>query len=187
VFVLEARPARTSLIPTDLRAGLPLTNDHLRRHLDPLLADLELRFLIPESFGPSPEAFFSHADIALPGGNLPLAGGKPFFGLVRQNGTPDLLRSWIAEMAAEGLSASRMAQAKRVVSAVLPQALSDGLIGRNPAATVKVPKTQERQPRFLSAEQVTELAETCELRMDGAGVLVKLLSYAAYGGEKPWH
>jgi integrase len=92
--------------------------------------------------------------------------------------TPDLLRSWIAEMATEGLSASRMAQAKRVVSAVLSQALSDGLIGRNPAATVKVPKTQERQPRFLSAEQVTDLAETCELRMDGAGVLVKLLSYA---------
>jgi integrase len=81
-------------------------------------------------------------------------------------------------MATEALSASRMAQAKRVVSAVLSQALSDGLIGRNPAATVKVPKTQERQPRFLSAEQVTDLAETCELRMDGAGVLVKLLSYA---------
>ena len=81
-------------------------------------------------------------------------------------------------MAAEGLSASRMAQAKRVVSAVLSQALSDGLIGRNPAATVKVPKTQERQPRFLSAEQVTELAGACERRMAGSGVLVKLLSYA---------
>jgi hypothetical protein len=187
VFVLEARPARASLIPTDLGAGLQGAHNRLGRQLDPMLADLELRFEMPESLGPSPETFFNRPEIVLTGGNLPLAGGKPFFGLVRQNGTPDLLRSWIAEMAAEGLSASRMAQAKRVVSAVLPQALSDGLIGRNPAATVKVPKTQERQPRFLSAEQVTELAETCELRMDGAGVLVKLLSYAAYGGEKPWH
>ena len=92
--------------------------------------------------------------------------------------TPDLLRSWIAEMAAEGLSASRMAQAKRVVSAVLSQAVTDGLIGRSPAESVKVPKTRERQPRFLTAEQVTDLAESCERRMAGAGVLVKLLSYA---------
>lgn len=61
---------------------------------------------------------------------------------------------------------------------MLSQALSDGLIGRNPAATVKVPKTQERQPRFLSAEQVTDLAGACERRMAGSGVLVKLLSYA---------
>jgi hypothetical protein len=88
VFVFEARPARTSLIPTDLGAKLPLTNDHLRRHLDPLLADLELRFLMPESFGPSPEAFLSRPDIVLPGGNQPLAGGKLFCGLVRHNGNP---------------------------------------------------------------------------------------------------
>lgn len=92
--------------------------------------------------------------------------------------TPDLLRSWIADMAEEGLSASRMAQAKRVVSAVLSQAVSDGLIGRNPAETVKVPKTRERAPRYLSAESVTALAEACERRMTSAGVLVKVLAYA---------
>ena len=92
--------------------------------------------------------------------------------------TPDLLRSWIADMAEDGLSASRMAQAKRVVSAVLSQAVTDGLIGRNPAAVVKVPRTVEREPRYLTAEQVTDLAETCERRMAGAGVLVKVLAYS---------
>lgn len=72
--------------------------------------------------------------------------------------TPDLLRNWIADMAQEGLSASRMSQAKRVVGAVLSQAIDDGLIGRNPVDTVKVPKTRPREQRYLTAEQVTELA-----------------------------
>lgn len=92
--------------------------------------------------------------------------------------TPNLLRSWIAEMAADGLSGSRMAQAKRVVSAVLAQAVTDGLIARNPAETVKAPKTAEREPRYLTAEEVTELAVACEGRMTRAGALVKVLAYA---------
>jgi len=82
-------------------------------------------------------------------------------------------------MAADGLSASRMGQAKRVISAVLTQAVDDGLIGRNPAETVKVPKTRERDQRYLTAEQVTELAHAVEQRMRGSAQLVKLL---AYGG-----
>ena len=90
---------------------------------------------------------------------------------------PDFLRLWVADMASDGLSASRMAQAKRVVSAVLSQAVSDGLIGRNPAEMVKVPKTRERDQRYLTTEQVTELAEAVEQRMRGGGLLVKLLSY----------
>ena len=93
--------------------------------------------------------------------------------------TPDFLRTWVADMATDGLSASRMAQAKRVVSAVLSEAVNDGLIGRNPAEMVKVPKTRERDQRYLTAEQVTELAEVIEQRMRGGGLLVKLL---AYGG-----
>ena len=92
---------------------------------------------------------------------------------------PDFLRAWVAAMAADGLSASRMGQAKRVVSAVLAQAVNDGLIGRNPAETVKVPKTRERDQRYLTAEQVTELAHAVEQRMRGGAQLVKLL---AYGG-----
>jgi site-specific recombinase XerC len=92
--------------------------------------------------------------------------------------TPDLLREWIADMGQEGLSASRMAQAQRVVGAVLAQAVGDGLIGRNPADTVKVPKTIPREQRYLTAEQVTELANAVEQRMEGGGVLMKVLAYA---------
>ena len=92
---------------------------------------------------------------------------------------PDLLRAWVAAMAADGLSASRMGQAKRVVSAVLTQAVDDGLIGRNPAETVKVPKTRERDQRYLTAEQVTELADAWSKGCEAVRQLVKLL---AYGG-----
>ena len=92
--------------------------------------------------------------------------------------TPDFLRSWVANMASDGLSASRMAQAKRVVSAVLAQAVTDGLIGRNPSETVKVPKTREREQRYLTAEQVSELADAVEERMRSGGLLVKLLAYS---------
>jgi hypothetical protein len=88
VFVLEARPARASFIPTDLGAGLSGAESRVRSDLDPLLADLELRFLMSESLAPSPEAFFSRPYIVLTGDNLPFAGGKLFFGLVRQNGNP---------------------------------------------------------------------------------------------------
>jgi integrase len=91
---------------------------------------------------------------------------------------PDLLRSWVADMAQDGLSASRMGQAKRVVGAVLSQAVEDGLIGRNPADTVKVPKTKSREQRYLAAEQVTDLADAVGRRMDGGDVLVKVLAYA---------
>ena len=97
---------------------------------------------------------------------------------------PDFLRAWVAAMAADRLSASRMGQAKRVVSAVLAQAVNDGLIGRNPAETVKVPKTRERDQRYLTAEQVTELADAVEQRISGGAQLVKLLSYGGLrGGE----
>ncbi|MGB5380050.1 MAG: tyrosine-type recombinase/integrase [Acidimicrobiia bacterium] len=92
---------------------------------------------------------------------------------------PDFLRAWVAAMAADSLSASRMGQAKRVVSAVLAQAVDDGLIGRNPTDTVKVPKTRERDQRHLTAEQVTDLADAVDQRMRGGAQLVKLL---AYGG-----
>ena len=89
---------------------------------------------------------------------------------------PDFLRAWVAAMAADGLSASRMGQAKRVVSAVLAQAVTDGLIGesgRNGEGT----EARERDQRYLTAEQVTELADAVEQRMRGGAQLVKLLSY----------
>ena len=92
--------------------------------------------------------------------------------------TPAMVRGWVAEMAEEGLSASRQRQARQVLHAALDQAVSDGLIGRNPTDNVKVAATQPREHRYLTAEQVATLATACEGRQDGAGMLVRTLSYA---------
>ncbi len=58
-----------------------------------------------------------------------------------------------------------------------PRLSTTGLIGRTPAETVKAPKTRERDQRYLTAEQVTELADAVEQRMPGGAPLVKLLAY----------
>jgi integrase len=68
-------------------------------------------------------------------------------------------------------------------SDVLSQAIDDGLIGRNPVDRVKVPKRRPREQRYLTAEQVTELAGAVGQRMEGGDVLV-ILAYAGLrGGE----
>jgi hypothetical protein len=61
--------------------------------------------------------------------------------------------------------------------AALEQAVTDGLIGRNPTAKVKVAATRRREHRYLTAT-VAVLAAACEDRQDGAGMLVRTLSYA---------
>ena len=92
--------------------------------------------------------------------------------------TPAAIRSWIAEMVGEGLSASRIRQARQVVNAALAQAVDDGIIGRNPTGGVKAPTARPRRQRFLTAEQVAMLAAAAEDRRDGAGTLVQFLSFS---------
>ena len=103
----------------------------------------------------------------------------PTFGAVPlRRITSAMVRSWVADMAQDGLSASRQRQARQVLHAALDQAVTDGSIGRNPTEKVKIPRTQPREHRYLTATQVAVLAAACEDRQDGAGVLVRTLSYA---------
>ena len=62
-----------------------------------------------------------------------------------------MVRNWIADMQAEGLSASRIKQAKQVLSAPLELAVVDGIIARSPTTGVKVPTVRRREQRFLAA------------------------------------
>lgn len=104
----------------------------------------------------------------------------PTFGAVPlRRISPAMVRGWVADLAAEGLSASRSRQARQVLHAALEQAVVDGLIGRNPTDNVKVAMTRPREQRYLTAEQVADLAEACESRHAGAGLLIRVL---AYGG-----
>jgi integrase len=91
---------------------------------------------------------------------------------------PDDVRAWVAGMAAEGLSPSRIAQARSLLGAICAQAVGDGLLGRNPAARVGTPRRRPRRQRFLAPEQVPALAGACEARQAGAGALVVFLAWS---------
>jgi integrase len=59
----------------------------------------------------------------------------------------------------DGLRPGSVRQTHRVLSLILDAAVEDGRLGRNPARGVKLPKPVRQEPRFLSAEQVSALAE----------------------------
>lgn len=88
------------------------------------------------------------------------------------------VRRWIAEMADEGLSAARIRQARQVLHAMFEMAVDDGLVVRNPTDRVKAPTVRPRRQVFLSADEVTALAEAAEERQQGAGILVRLLAWS---------
>lgn len=71
----------------------------------------------------------------------------------------EMVGSWVREMTEEELSPSRIRQAHQCLAAILEQAVDDGLIGRNPARRVELPRLAEPQHRYLTAEQVTILAD----------------------------
>ena len=102
----------------------------------------------------------------------------PVFGDLPVNRiSPAMVREWIADMSAEGLSASRIKQAKQVLSAPLKLAVDDGILARDPTSGVKVPTVRRRQQRFLTAEQVTALATAAENAQIGAGLIIETLAW----------
>ena len=88
------------------------------------------------------------------------------------------IRGWMTDMAKEDLSPARIRQARQVVNQMYEQAVDDGLVVRNPTAQVKAPTVRRRRQLFLSAPEVARLADTCEARQEGAGVMVRFLAYS---------
>ncbi len=88
-----------------------------------------------------------------------------------------MVGSWVRSMTDEGLSSSRIRQAHQCLAAILEQAVDDGLIGRNPARRVELPRLRQPDHRYLNAEQVARLADA--MPDVGHRTLVFVL---AYGG-----
>jgi integrase len=86
------------------------------------------------------------------------------------------VRGWLAGLVSGGLSASRAKHAYYVLFAVLEAAIQAGALLRNPAAGVRVPRSQRREMQFLSAAEVERLAEAV---VPPYGLLVR---FAAYTG-----
>jgi integrase len=69
--------------------------------------------------------------------------------------------TWVAEMRADGLSASRTRQAYHLLTAMLNDAVKDSRLSRNPAAGVDLPRLPKAERRYLTHQQVEQLANEC--------------------------
>lgn len=104
---------------------------------------------------------------------LPWFGSTPIRAIA-----PNEVRAFVTALVEEGLSASRIRQCRQVLSASLKQAVHDGRIGRNPVNGVKVPADRPRPPRFLTSEELFDLATAAEARWNQAGLIVLVLGLA---------
>ena len=89
------------------------------------------------------------------------------------------VREWLAGLVGAGLSAKRARKAHQVLAKVLDSAVDGGLLARNVAAGMKLPKMQRREMGFLTAVQVEALAEAIDPRYS------TLIRFAAYSGLRP--
>lgn len=83
------------------------------------------------------------------------------------------VHAWSAALSDKGLAPATVRQAHRVLSLVLDHAVRDGRMPRNPASKVKLPPVSKSEKRFLSHEQVAELADAA----GDYGLAVKVLAY----------
>lgn len=83
--------------------------------------------------------------------------------------------AWVTALSAEGLAASTVRQAHRVLSLVLSLAVRDGRLPRNPADKVALPRAATPEKRFLTHAEVAELA-------DAAGDYALVIRVLAYCG-----
>ena len=97
---------------------------------------------------------------------------------------PLVVREWVADLQDADLSASRIRQARNVIHAIFGLAQQSSRIVRNPVEGVKTPPLPASSRRFLTPEQVQQLAVSIP---DPYDVLVYLLAYTGIrlGRQRP--
>ncbi|CAN5308454.1 site-specific integrase [soil metagenome] len=103
----------------------------------------------------------------------------PMFGALElRQVAPADVRGWVAAMVSENLAPATVARARQVLHALMGQAVSDGLIRRNPAAGVKSPRVEPRRQRYLTGEELAGLADAADAIRPGSGALVSFLGWS---------
>lgn len=87
---------------------------------------------------------------------------------------PVAIQRWVADMVAEGLSASRIEQAHRVLSQILKAAVRARYLAANPAVGTSLPRKTRREQLFLEPEEIDRLAAAVG---DRYRALIYVLSY----------
>jgi integrase len=105
---------------------------------------------------------------------LPIFGGMPL-GAIR----PTDVRSWVAQLAEDGLAPSTAVGVYRTFSKILKTAVIDGLISRSPCVGIDLPRqTSHDEVRFLEPAQIEALADAIAPRYR------TLIFTAAYTGMR---
>ena len=87
---------------------------------------------------------------------------------------PISVETWITDMKRAGLSPSRIRQAHQALNAVLKAAVKNRYLASNPADGVSLPRISRKEQRFLTSDQLDDLAQAIE---EPYGTLVYLLGY----------
>jgi integrase len=69
--------------------------------------------------------------------------------------------AWVASLRGEDLSASRVRQCYGLLSSMLDAAVRDHRLATNPCSGVKLPRVVSRPRRYLTHEEVDQLADAC--------------------------
>ena len=87
------------------------------------------------------------------------------------------ITTWLAELTAQGLSASRVRAAHVALSQMLKLAVRSGRLARNAAEYVPLPRVQRAEKRYLTHAEVDALA-------DAAGAYRAVVLFLAYTGVR---
>lgn len=164
--VSDAIMFKTTVEADKIRGDLPnpkLGTMKLRDWADQWLA--ELTHLKPKTKASYASALRTHVIPAL---------GHTQIGKLQQGD----VAGWVKHMAEKGVSGSRIRESYKVLRAMLVVADQRNMIRRSPCFGIRLPHQGRREPRFLTAEQVRDIAERIA---DPYRTLVYLL---AYGGPR---
>ncbi|GHH95245.1 site-specific integrase [Streptomyces capillispiralis] len=88
---------------------------------------------------------------------------------------PITVTEWVAAMRTEGLSASRIRQAYRVLSQIMASAVDNDLIPQTPCRGVRLPRMPQTEPHIVTPLEASRIVRTAEKPHD---LLIALLAFA---------
>jgi integrase len=88
--------------------------------------------------------------------------------------TRDDVEEWINDLIRAGVGASTVEKAYRTVRAMFNQALKEGKVAFNPASAIKTPPPVEREPFFMTADEIDRIVDAAAPRERG---LIYFLTY----------
>jgi integrase len=86
------------------------------------------------------------------------------------------VRSWVAQLSAEGLAPATVVKAYQLLGKVLAAAVDAGYLAQSPCRNVPLPKIEREEMRFLTPAEIVDLAEAIHARYRA------LVFVGAYGG-----